>query len=108
MTSRPEIITAGRGYAQTSQQLEALATLDQTDSEPASFIEMLSERSRLVSGCLFILSAFEEHQQTLLSAVESKGVQTLVFIITKESDDRFRDDFHVLHPGNIEQELAAL
>jgi len=108
MASRPEIITAGRGYAQTSQQLEALATLDQTDSDPASFIEMLSERSRLVSGCLFILSAFEEHQQALLSAVESRGVQTLVFIITNESDDRFRDDFHLLHPGNIEQELAAL
>jgi hypothetical protein len=109
MSTRPEMITAGRGHAQTSQQLEALATLQLTEELPADFADFISEHARRMSGCLLVLSSFNEQQQTLLAAIENAGVQTAVFIVTDKSDETtYREDFHVLQEGNIEAGLSRL
>ncbi len=109
-SNHPQVITAGRGYAQTSQQLEALATLEPSSGEVDDFTEMLSERARLLSGCLFVFSAFGETQKQQLAAVESKGVQTAVFIVVDEDNEcsELREDFHVLKYGDIEAGLGNL
>ena len=107
--NRPELITAGRGYAQTSQQLEALATLapDATGSE--DFLLMLHERARLMSGCLLVLSCVDDMRQQLVDAVESRGVHTAVFVITDPEDNTpLRADYHRLNLGDIEAGLAQL
>jgi hypothetical protein len=109
MSTRPEMITAGRGHAQTSQQLDALATLQLTEELPADFADFISEHARRMSGCLLVLSSFNEQQQTLLAAIENAGVQTAVFIVTDKSDETtYREDFHVLQEGNIEAGLSHL
>ncbi len=109
MSTRPEIITAGRGFAQTSQQLEALATLELTGQTPSDFIELLSDHARRMSGCLLVLSGFSQPQETLLATIENRGVQTAVFVITDRSDETtYREDFHVLRAGDIEAGLQAL
>lgn len=109
MSTRPEIITAGRGYAQTSQQLEALATLQLTDQLSSDFVDLLSQHASRMSGCLMVFSGFSKQQETLLATIENRGVQTTVFIVTGESDETtYREDFYVLEAGNIEAGLKAL
>ncbi|MDA0273576.1 MAG: DUF58 domain-containing protein [Proteobacteria bacterium] len=109
MSTRPEIITAGRGHAQTSQQLEALATLQLTQALPADFADFISGHARRISGCLLVLSGFIEEQKTLLAAIENAGVQTAVFIVTDKIDETtYREDFHVLQEGDIEAGLLRL
>lgn len=109
MSTRPEIITAGQGYAQTANQLEALAYLELTDEGSSGFVSLLSEQARTMSGCLMVLSGFSEQQATLLATVENRGIQTSVFIITDKNDiATYRSDFYVLASGDIEAGLKAI
>ena len=109
MSTRPEIITAGRGRAQTSQQLEALATLKLTDQLSTDFVDLLSLGARRMSGCLMVFSGFGKQQETLLATIENSGVQTAVFIVAPDGDETtYREDFYVLDAGNIEEGLKAL
>lgn len=109
MSTRPELITAGRGFAQTSQQLEALATLRMNEQDPADFLQMLGEHARRMSGCLYVCGGFGEAQAAVLAAVENRGVQTAVFVVSDKHDDTpYRSDFHVLTPGEVESGLANL
>lgn len=98
VTNRAEVVTAGRGYAQTSQQLETLATLKQTQDPVDELKELLVERSRLMSGCLFVLSALDESRTQLIRAVEAKGIQTAVFLVTPEGDEASYPDHYFLLP----------
>lgn len=109
MSSRPEVITAGRGYAQTSQQLEALAVLNQTVHTPDDFVDLLNERARLMSGCLFVFGGMDSRRLSLIQAIEQRGIQTAVFVI-RNSDDQtpMRGDFHVFETGLVEEGLANL
>jgi hypothetical protein len=62
-----------------------------------------------MSGCLMVFSGFSKQQETLLSTIEDRGVQTAVFIVTGESDETtYREDFYVLEIGDIEAGLKAL
>jgi uncharacterized protein (DUF58 family) len=115
MSDRPEIITAGRGYAQASQQLEALALLEQSNQTPDDLIEMLNKRSRLMSGCLLVFAGFNEQKAKLLAAVESRGIETAVFVLIPEEGEKsgseglpLRGDFHILRQNNVAEGLAAL
>jgi hypothetical protein len=111
MAERPEAITAGRGYAQTSQQLEALALLSQVDApEPQQledFKEFLDQRGRLLSGCLLVLSNLDADREEMIKAIESRGVPVAVFVVTNEYIE-VRSDYHLLRPGNIDAGLADL
>lgn len=109
MKDGPHVITAGRGYAQTSQQLEELAMLPQTEEPIDDLVEMLGERTRLMSGCVFVFSSMDKRREQLLAAVESRGVQTAVFVVLKEVPDLpLREDLHILKSGDIEAGLKAL
>lgn len=109
MSDRPQLITAGRGYAQTSQQLEALALIALSSTGPGDLVEMLAERSRLMSGCIFVLSGMQPHHEAMVQAVRSRGVPTAVFIIRSDGDaTQYADDCHVLAAGEIEKGLAEL
>ena len=109
MSKRPELITAGRGYAQTSQQLEALATLQPAEQAPDDFIDLLSGHARRMSGCLLVFAGFGEQQESVLAAIENKGVPTAVFVVTDTNDDTaYRNDFHILRAGDIEAGLESL
>ncbi len=105
----PQILTAGRGFSQTSAQLEALALLQQTASDPEDLKELLSERARLMSGCLFVLAGYDEKRRALVETVRSKGIDTVVFvIIDTPGDTDYPQDVHVLSADDIANGLAAL
>ncbi len=109
MTHRPEVITAGRGYAQTSQQLEALATLGLKDNGIDEFQTMLTERARLMSGCLFVMGALDDKREQLIRCVEARGVQTAVFIVTAEGDQQdYPDNYFVLPMPDVGTALSLL
>ncbi len=109
MTERPEIITAGRGFAQTSQQLAALAVLQQTRQATIALNEMLIERSRLMSGCLFVFAGMDSARLELIKAVENQGVGTEIFVIKQPGDQTpMRSDFHVLNLDQVDEGLQAL
>ncbi len=109
MAERPETITAGRGFAQTSQQLEALAVLQQTRQATNALNEVLIERSRLMSGCLFVFAGMDSARLELIKAVENQGVGTEIFVIKQPGDQTpMRSDFHVLNLDKVEEGLQAL
>ncbi len=109
MTSHPEVITAGRGYAQTSQQLEALATIEQSDGSMEEFKELLSERARLMSGCLFVFGEMDNDREQLIQSVEARGVPTAVFVVTPENDTKsYPQHYHLLPMPDVETALGEL
>ena len=109
MSDRPEILTAGRGYAQTSQQLEALALIKETSAAPDELSEMLSERSRLMSGCLMVFAGMDSRRLQLIKTVEDRGVPTAIFVVKYEDDQTpMRGDFHVFEMGKVEAGMAGL
>lgn len=109
MSNRPELITAGRGFAQTAQQLESLALLTQTTAPLDDLKQMLSERSRLMSGCLFVFAGMDSERLKLVRAVEDRGIETAIFVIkTKTDETPMRSDFHLLDVENIAADLEAL
>ncbi len=109
MSNRPELITAGRGFAQTAQQLEALALLTQTKAPLDDLVQMLSERSRLMSGCLFVFAGMDSERLKLIRAVEDRGVETAIFVVkTKVDDTPMRADFHLLDVENVAADLESL
>lgn len=114
MTSRPEVITAGRGYAQTSQQLEALATMKMTEGTIEDFNELLMERSRLMSGCLFVFGAMDDARTQLIRSVEARGVPTAVFLVQEENvqeendSHQYPDHYHLLPMPDVGTALSQL
>ena len=82
LTDKPGVITAGRGTADLSLQLEALAILQPTEADSQEFIAMLSERARQLSGCIFVLNQYTQKQQAMITAIASKGTACQVFIVT--------------------------
>lgn len=108
MNPGPEVITAGRGFTQTAEQLEALAVLEQSAADTSLLQELLTERARLLSGCLFVFSTFDSSRQLLLESIEAKGVSTTVFVITKNAALPIRNDFHILDPEKMQAGLSAL
>lgn len=109
LSNRPEVLTAGRGHAQTSQQLEALALLDQSSLQPEDMLDMLAERARLMSGCLMVFAGMDSRRLELIRTVEERGVQTTVFVLRQQSDDTpMRGDFHVLDMDEVEEGMANL
>ena len=109
MTDRPEFVTAGPGHAQTSLQLEALALLTASKATPDMLIQPLADRSSMISRCLLVFAGIDAARLELLEAVENCGVRVEVFVVTDAPDSTLlRDDFHILEPGRIRDDLAKL
>ena len=109
MTHRTKILTAGRGYAQTSQQLQALAMLQETAARPDELIQSLTERSRLMSGCIMVFAGMDSSRLRIIQAVENRGVPTAIFVVKHQSDQTpMRSDFHLLEIGRIKEDMANL
>ncbi len=110
MGERPEVITAGRGYAQTSQQLEALATMSRATASMEDFEEMLTSLSRLMSGCIFVMAGMDEEKEELLKAVEGRGVPTALFVVTEKGADTSSIPGYAfqLELGKVEEGLLNL
>lgn len=100
-----QVLTSGRGLAQSNQQLEALATMSATQSTTRKLIDTLEQHSRLMSSCVLILGGWDENRKALLAAATARGVPVTLFVISDRSLDV---PGYLLHPEKLESQLAAL
>lgn len=115
-------LTVGRGLGSEEQLLEILAGVtprldDQESGDKKGFAwlaALVSEHAPLISGCVCVLLGWDAPRQDLVRELEAGGVETLVLVLpcsdrplpeTGELDGR---RMAVLHPDNLEQELAGL
>ncbi|MGF1603533.1 MAG: DUF58 domain-containing protein [Thermosynechococcaceae cyanobacterium] len=106
--------TVGRGLDQTEHMLELLAAVTPCPDQPfESLLPAVQSRFALLSGCICILLAWDEHRQALVEQLQRASIPTLVLVITElpsEVDGPALPDgnFHVLQLGEIQQGLMQL
>jgi uncharacterized protein (DUF58 family) len=109
LSDTPQIITAGRGFAQTSHQLEALATVEKSDASIETLTEVVRSQSRFMSGCLIVLQGWDDSRRELLRSLAAAGIPTVLFIITKDKELlEAPAKATILVPGEISEQLANL
>ena len=110
--------TAGRGVAHGDQLLEILASV--RPSRERSFetlARLVLNHIPKVSGCIFVLLAWDEARREFVKRVQALGVPLLVLVVVEsdgekllkeaENDER-PERFFVLECGKIEEGLARL
>jgi uncharacterized protein (DUF58 family) len=110
--------TAGRGLAHADQLLEVLASVRPCRGKPFSSLEhLLLNHINVVSGCIFVLLAWDNPRQSLIRKLVTQGVPLLVLVITSPGQGRTLKPgplsgqpsrFRALEFGKIEQQLALL
>ncbi|WRH66721.1 MAG: DUF58 domain-containing protein [Planktothrix sp. GU0601_MAG3] len=111
--------TFGRGLSHTDKMLEILASVVACrDKEFNSIIPIILDRISLLSGCICIFIAWDEHRKTLINHLNSMGIHTLVLIVTDNKNPEKNMDleslnpdfttFHQLHLGQIQEDLIKL
>jgi uncharacterized protein (DUF58 family) len=110
--------TAGRGLAHTDQMLQILASVRPCQDKPFSSLEhLLLNHINVVSGCIFVLLAWDGPRQDLIRKLMALGVPLLVLVLTGPGQAKTFDPgplgaqlerFHVLELGQIRQQLAQL
>jgi uncharacterized protein (DUF58 family) len=110
--------TAGRGVAYGEQLLEVLASVRPSPEEGFKKLErlVLGHVSR-VSGCIFVLLAWDEERREFVRKVRELGVPMLVLLVVESGgalppmngkDYDRPDRFYVLESGKIEQGLRRI
>jgi uncharacterized protein (DUF58 family) len=110
LADTPQVITAGRGFAQTNHQLEALATVEKSETPVERLLEVVSAQSKIMSGCLLVLQGWDEPRKKLVQRLFAAGIPNVLFIVTKDQQT-LQDvpaDAHLLTPGSIPEQLASL
>ena len=110
--------TSGRGLAHADQMLEILAAVRAISGQPFAPLERLVlDHAVAVSGCIFVLLAWDAARQELVRKLKMLGVPVLVIVVVEAGADTalapgpMRDEpgkFHVLEVGKIEQGLGRL
>ena len=110
--------TSGRGLAHADQMLEILAAVRAISHEPfASLERLVLDHATRVSGCIFVLLAWDAPRRELVRKLKMLGVPVLVIVVVEAGGDTalapgpMREEpgqFHVLEVGKIEQGLGRL
>ena len=75
-------VTAGRGLASAERLLEVLAGVERCEDRDFSMLEAsVARRREVLSGCVLILTAYDEPRRSLVASLESVGVPTRAFVI---------------------------
>ena len=109
MTDSPQLLTTGRGYAQTNQQLEALATLSKSTRTFGDLANVVKYQSKRMSGCYLIFTEWDETHQQLLLELNNAGIPTMVFLISQVSSALWHLPETVIHlaPGSLAEKLVT-
>lgn len=104
------IITAGRGYAQTNHQLEALATIQKCIGSNEKLLDTLAAHQKLMSGCILVVSEWDDSKRQLFLSLSKAGVPTFLFILTRDEDQLppVPAGAQILPLDNIAERLANL
>jgi uncharacterized protein (DUF58 family) len=110
--------TAGRGVAHGEQLLEILASVRPSPRGSFDKLEhLVLKHISKVTGCIFVLLAWDKQRRDLIQKVRTLGVPLLALVVVdagvdqapliRPGDDR-PERFFVLECGKIEQGLAQL
>lgn len=109
MSDRTEIVEATLSHANISKQLEALALLEKTTSQPEELINSLTTRSKMISNCILVFAGMDSKRQRIIQAIESQDIPTAIFVVKHAKDQTvMREDYKLLEIGRIEEGLANL
>ena len=110
--------TSGRGLAHEDQMLEVLAAVRAYAGRSfASLEHLVLEHATVVSGCVFVLLAWDEPRRKLVRKLRQLGLPVLVLVVVEKDSDEVLtpgpmqdapENFHVLEAGKIEQGLGRL
>lgn len=110
--------TSGRGLAHADQMLEILASVRTCPDRAFESLEhLVLDHAGAVSGCIFVLLAWDEARRELVRKLKMLGVPVLVLVIIESGSGPtlapgpMRDEpekFHVLEAGRIEEGLGRL
>ena len=116
--SQAYCFTVGRGLAHVDQILEILASVRVSVDNTFETLETLAlNHVGAVSGCIFVLLAWDEPRRRFVEKVKALGIPVRVMIILAEEPQKpfdpgpMRDEpehFHTLITGQIEEGLARM
>lgn len=109
--------TAGRGVGHVEQLLEILASVAPCASKGfEALMEVITQRIQLVSGVVCIFLKWDPSREALVKLLRANRVPLRVFVILPDAQSPKPDlpapdgdaQFHVLHAGNVQEELLKL
>lgn len=110
--------TSGRGLAHADQMLEILAAVEVCRDKPFDWLErVVLDHGGSVSGCIFVLLAWDEPRQRLVKKLRMLSVPVLILVVVGRGQSMDLDpgplrdqpeQFHVLEAGKVEEALARL
>lgn len=114
--------TSGRGLSHTDKMLEILASVKTCTDKPFTVLPpSVFERASMLSGCICILLSWDDERKLFIERLRALGIPLLVLVVTDEKDANIDDpsfdlgpmkdrpgNFHLLKPGNIQENLARL
>jgi len=109
--------TAGRGLAHADQMLEVLASVQPCRGKFAALDHLVIGHAGIVSGCIFVLLAWDEPRRRLVAKMKLLGLPVLVLVIRPPGKAQpldpgpMRDDpqrLVALEIGKVEEQLAGL
>jgi len=109
--------TAGRGLAHADQMLEILASVRPCQGTFVTLENLVVGHTGLVSGCIFVLLAWDEPRQRLVEKLKVLGLPVLVLVIRPPGKSEpldpgpMRDEperLVALEVGRVEEQLAAI
>lgn len=117
--SEPYCLTAGRGVAHGEQLLEILASVRPSPQERAfhKLERLVLNHISKVTGCIFVLLAWDQERRNFIRKVQALGVPMLVLVVVEAGNTEFAkaesaierpERFYVLECGKIELSLAKL
>ena len=110
VSDSPQIITAGRGFAQANHQLEALATIQKSSDPGGKLFDTLATHQKLMSGCILVVPEWDDSKQELFNSLFRAGIPTSLFILTRDESQLppVPASARLLPLGEIAERLANL
>ncbi|PCI37117.1 MAG: DUF58 domain-containing protein [Elusimicrobia bacterium] len=104
-------VTAGRGLGTSEQMLEVLAGVQRCEDQDIATLEASVARRRdVLTGCIFILTAYDEARRSLVASLEAVGVPTRTFVICEPGEGdpaAWGPSVRRLEMGRIAEGLAS-
>lgn len=103
------VISSGHGADSINRQLEALASIGPSVDELESLADVAQRHAGEYSGCLLILTGWDDARAGMVDRIRASGVATVVMIVTRQPDAiAAPTGAHVLDAGNMADAVARL
>ena len=103
------VISSGHGGDTVNRQLEALASMSPAKESLESIAEAAARHAGELSGCIVVLTGWDEAREELVEKIRKTGVAIEVLIVTDRPEELDVPGRHrVLDARNMVEEVARL